>query len=263
MRRKYFLLVTSRTILILTFSFLETLAFAQLKDGAEKVNSFGGFVTATNNGISLIPTFSLGKPAVLFGMNVGRKLTFEPEFRFSMEGKPWVFIFWWRYKFIYTEKVHLTAGINPSMRFVTVPIITNGVTNEVIVINRNIALDLSPNYYLTKNISIGMYYLKSHSLQKNTIQNTDFITINSEFSHIKLIKRFYLKFKPQFYFLKMDDRHGFYFTSRQTLAMQDFPVSIESVINKEIDANILGSKNFVWNISLIYSYGKKYVERKL
>jgi len=235
-------------------------SYGQSAESTPKTNSFGGFVTATNNGISLIPTFSLGKPAMLFGMNVGRKLTFEPEFRFSMEGKPWVFIFWWRYKFIYTEKVHFTAGINPSMRFVTVPITINGVTNEVIIINRNIALDLSPNYYLTKNISIGMYYLKSHSLENNTIQNTDFITINTEFSHIKLIKPFYFKFKPQFYFLRMDDRHGFYFTSRQTLAMEDFPLSLESVINKEIDADILGSKDFVWNISLIYSFGKKYVE---
>jgi len=43
--------------------------------------------------------------------------------------------------------------------------------------------------------------------------------------------------------------------------MEDFPISIESVINKEIDADILGSKDFVWNISLIYSFGKKYVEK--
>ena len=234
---------------------------AEENEKEKKSSYFGGSVTATNNGLSLIPTFSLGKPAVLFGMNVGRRLTFEPEFRFSMEGKPWIFIFWWRYKFVDTEKFRFNAGVNPSIRFKSITITNNGVTNEGMAIQRNIAMDISPNYYLTKNISIGLYYLKSHSLEENTIRNTDFVTINSEFSHIKLINRVYAKLKPQVYFLRMDDRHGFYFTSRQSIVIQDFPVSVESIINKEIEANIIGSKDFVWNLSLIYSFGKQYVQK--
>ena len=75
-------------ILILIFTSPIQNSFAQSTDNKSVPSSFGGAVTVTNNGISFIPTFSLGKPAVIFDMAVGRKLTFEPQFRFSLEGKP-------------------------------------------------------------------------------------------------------------------------------------------------------------------------------
>jgi len=38
--------------------------------------------------------FTLGKPAAIFDLSVGNeRLAFEPQFRFSLEGKPWSFIF--------------------------------------------------------------------------------------------------------------------------------------------------------------------------
>jgi len=45
------------------------------------------------------------------------------------------------------------------------------------------------------------------------------------------------------------------------LANRKIPLSISSVINKIIQTKITASKNFVWNVSLIYSFNKKYVER--
>jgi hypothetical protein len=50
---------------------------------------FNGAITVTNNGISFIPTFSLGKPAVIFDFSVGQRLSFDPQLRFALEGKPW------------------------------------------------------------------------------------------------------------------------------------------------------------------------------
>lgn len=62
------------------------------------IKHFNGTITATNNGISIIPSFTLGRPAVFFDLNVGgERLTFEPMFRFGMDGKPWSFVLWWRY----------------------------------------------------------------------------------------------------------------------------------------------------------------------
>ena len=136
-----------------------------------------------NNGISLLPTFTLGKPAVLFDMSVGgKKLSFEPQFRFSLQGKPWAFIFWWRYKLLKTDRLAINIGAHPSVIFRTVPIVVNGIPNETIVAQRFVAAEFSPNYFIVKNISIGMYYLFGHGLQVDGIQNTHFVTINSNFS---------------------------------------------------------------------------------
>ncbi len=240
---------------------ISAFANAQESDSEEKAYYFGGSVTATNNGISLLPTFTLGKPAGILDMKVGRKLTFEPQFRFSLEGKPWAFIFWWRYKVVDHEKFRMGVGAHPAVLFKTTTIISNGVTNETIEAQRYIAAEISPDYYLTKNISIGLYYLHGYGLQNEGVKNSDFITVNANFSHIKLVEDYYLGFKPQLYYLLMDGQDGFYITSAFTVAKDNFPLTIQSIINQPIKTNITGGKNFVWNVSLIYSFGREYVVR--
>src|SRR6266498_5789817 len=86
-------------------------SFSQKTDSTKSISHFSGSVSITNNGISLIPTFSLSKPAAIFNMSVGKsKLSFDPEFAFSLEGKPWYFLFWFRYKLITAEKFRMNVG---------------------------------------------------------------------------------------------------------------------------------------------------------
>jgi hypothetical protein len=239
---------------------LSHFAFSQRKDSTNVVNHFSGAVTITNNGISFIPTFSLGKPAAIFDISVGRKLSFDPQFRFALEGKPWSFLFWWRYKLVRTSKVALTIGAHPAILFKTITETTNGVTTEYLRAQRNVAAEISPNYFLTKNISVGIYYLYGYSLESYAVKNTHFLTFNTNISNIRLPYQFYIKFTPQVYYLNMDKQDGFYCSSVFTLARKNFPVSVSSLINKAIQTNI-PSKDFVWNISLTYSFNNEYVKK--
>ena len=248
-------------LLLVVFLFFAHYTFAQNTDSTKVVSHFGGAVTVTNNGISFIPTFSLGKPAVIFDLSMGRRLSFDPQFRFSLEGKPWSFLFWWRYKLLKTNKFQMNIGGHPALSFKTLTATTNGVTTETITAKRYVAGELVPNYFLTKDISIGMYYLYSRGIDDGTTRITHFLTLNTSFSDIRLSGQFYMKFTPQVYYLKMDQLDGIYFTSALTLANRKIPLSISSVINKIIQTNITASKNFVWNVSLIYTFNKKYVER--
>ncbi len=235
--------------------------YSQEINGEEKANYFGGGVTVTNNGISLLPTFSLNKPAAIFDMKVGRKLTFEPQIRMSLAGKPWSFVFWWRYQVVDKEKFRMRVGAHPAILFKTTTISNNGTTSDMIEALRYVAAEISPDYYISKHVSVGLYYLHGYGLQDTGVKYTDFITINSNFSHIKLLKEYYLKFKPQVYYLVMDGQDGFYFTSTFTLARENFPLTIESIINQPIQTDITGGEDFIWNVSLIYSFGKEYVRK--
>ena len=80
-----------KTLLLLALLHLSYLAFSQKTESTQIASHFGGAVTVTNNGISFIPTFTLGKPAVIFDLSMGKRLSFEPQFRFALEGKPWSF----------------------------------------------------------------------------------------------------------------------------------------------------------------------------
>ena len=231
---------------------------AQSADSTRLTKYFGGSVSVTNNGISILPSFSLNKPAALLSMSVGKRLAFEPDFQFALEGKPWAFIFWWRYKLIQKERFRVTIGTHPGFLFRTKSLTFNGVTSEIITTERYVVGDVAPSYFVTRNTSIGCYYLRSHGFQESSVKNTHFVTINANFGKISLYRSYYLKFNPQIYYLKMDHNEGYYVTSTFALAKTNFPLSVQSIINKTIETKIPGSKNFLWNVSLVYSFGKQY-----
>jgi len=70
-----------------------------------------------------------------------------------------------------------------------------------------------------------------------------------------------MRFNPQIYYLKMDENDGFYFNSTLTLAKRNFPLSVSTLINNTIQTEIPVGENFIWNVSLIYTFNKKYIER--
>jgi hypothetical protein len=249
-----------RGLLIIVIINLAGSSFSQKVDGDKDFSHFNCAVAVTNNGISFIPTFTLGKPAVIFDLSMGKRLSFDPQFRFALAGKPWSFVFWWRYKLIKSDKFLFTVGAHPAFAFKTITISTDDVSKEIIMTQRYLAGELSPNYFVAKNISIGMYYLYGHCLEEDAIKNTHFLTLNVNFSSIKLPNQFYMRFIPQIYYLKMDENDGFYFTSSLTLARRDFPITVSALINKTIQTEISASKNFVWNASLTYTFSKKYTK---
>jgi hypothetical protein len=249
------------TILVVVLLLFAHFSFSQKSDTAKKITHFSGSVSVTNNGLSLVPTFSLGEPAALVNLSIGgKKFSFEPDMRFALEGKPWSFRFWARYKLLKTEKFAITLGSHPALNFKT---ITSAVdARETIVVRRFLAGELSPNYFFTKNISIGVYYVYAYGFDQGTPKNNHFVTLNSNFSNIKLPFNFLISVIPQFYYLKQDEQDGYYFTSEFHLAKKNFPLSLSSIINTPIESNIIGGQEFVWNISLIYSFTKKqYVEK--
>ncbi|HKC36618.1 MAG TPA: hypothetical protein VKB95_11170 [Chitinophagaceae bacterium] len=250
-------------LLVLVLSLLTQYSFSQKTDSTKNIFHFKGAITVTNKGISLIPTFTLGKPAAIFDLSMGKKkLFFEPQLKFSLKGKPWSFLFWWRYKLITDKKFSLTIGGHPAINFRTDSFFINGAQRATIVARRYLAGELVPNYFISKNVSVGLYYLYGRGLDHGTIRNDHFLTINANFSHIKLGDKFFARFTPQLYYLNQDGKDGFYFTSSLTLVKRNFPISFQSTTNKIIQTNVPGSQDFLLNFSLIYSFNKTYVNQK-
>ena len=247
-------------LLVFVFLMFTHLSFSQKTDSTKSIIHFSGSVSVTNNGISIVPSFSLDKPAVQFNLSMRKnRFSLEPDIRFSLAGKPWSFLFWGRYKLVTTDKFNMNVGTHLGLSFKTSLLPINGDTSITTIIRRYLAGELYPRVSLTKNISVGIYYLYSHGLDAGTIGNTHFITFNTNFSNIKITDQFFMRFNPQFYYLKLDAQDGFYITSTLAVTKKNFPLSVSSTFNKIINTNITGSKNFVWNVSLVYSFSKKFV----
>jgi hypothetical protein len=235
-------------------------SFSQTADTTKPVSHFSGYIALTNKGISSLPNLTLGKPAVIIYLSAGRKLRFEPEFRIGLNAKPWMFIFWWRYDLANTDKIYIKARVNATIVFNTITVTTNNVSNDIMGASRTLTVDLASSYLLTKHIGIGPYYLYTYGIEINAIKNTHLLGLRASFSNIKLSDQFFMGFNPMVYLLNMDKNHGYYANATCTLARRNFPLSVMGLINKTIKTEIPIGENLLWNVSLIYTFSKNYVE---
>jgi hypothetical protein len=250
-----------RPLVIFALINLHFLAFSQITDSAKVSLNFGGAVTVTTKGISTVPNLTLGKPAAIFDLSAGRRLSFEPQLRFALEGKPWSFLFWWRYKLVQTGKIRLNVGAHPALSFKTKTAVIDGVATENMIVYRYLAGELSPVYLLSANVSIGTYYLYSRGIEKVLTKNTNLIALRSNFSDIKISGQVFIGFYPQIYYLKMDKHDGFYINSSVTVGKSNLPVSLSALINKRLKSDIPADNDFIWNISLRYAFNKEYIRK--
>ena len=233
-------------------------------DSPEKTYHFNGNISVTNNGFSLIPTFSLGKPATVAELSLGgKRFSFDPQFRFDLAGlKPWSFIFIWRYKVIQTKKFQFRYGAHlPAIAFRDLSYQVNGLTQTDLTPSRFFANELTPTYFISDRVNVGMYYLYGLGLEsENQTKHTHFVTVRAGFNKIPLASGTYFSWNPQLYYLNMDGVGGFYATHVLEVGYKAFPLLLSSMINVEIESDI-PTKDFDWNISLVYKFATQFVRK--
>jgi hypothetical protein len=254
---------TKKLMILCLFLHLGGVCFAQgIVDTSKQVINLKGSVGVTNNGFSFIPTFSLGKPAVLFNFNVngGKRFSFEPQFYFSLEGKPWSFVFASRYKVVNGEKFQLVLGTHlPAFSFKTVSVVKNGVAQDLNQASLFFpVLEVMPNYNITKNTSVGLFYLYGHGAEVDLPKNTHFLSLRANFANIKLSGQYALTFSPQVFYLYTNGFDGYYAAANLSLSKKDCPFSLSAMCNKAVQTDIV-SKDFDWNVGLTYALSRTYV----
>lgn len=223
---------------------------------------FRADLSVTNNGFSIVPAFTLGDPAAFLDMRMGNKrLSFEPQFRYALEGRPWSFVFIYRYKVIIKPKFQLTIGGHlPGLNYITRTVDVNGIQEPLSVARRFLALEIIPTYKFTDHTSVGIYYLRGHGFQDHGPQNSHFLSLQGNFNKIKLAGKTYFSFNPQAFYLKVDATDGYYINATTTLGIHNFPITISGIVNKAIQTTI-PARNFDWSINLIYTLNRQFVLR--
>lgn len=257
----YFLLQFPRILRIL--GLMGLLIFVQenvLGQSIEKPKNFhfNGAITATNNGVSIIPSFSLGRPAAFFDLSIGGdRFSFDPMLRFGMDGKPWTFVLWGRYKVIKDKRFSLTIGGHPAFLFQEVDMTLNGKPEKMHATNRYLAGEINTSYQVTKKVSTGIYYLTGAGIQVIGAKNSNFLAWNTVISDLKLVGDYKLKINPQLFYLNVDGKDGMYFNSGFTFSKEKFPIQFQAFFNQKIKSDVAGD-DLVWNISLLYNFSNTF-----
>jgi hypothetical protein len=234
---------------------------AQKNDSIKaNANIFGGAVTIQTKGISTIPNLTLGKPAAIFDMKVGRKLTFEPQFRFALEGKTWAMVFWWRYYASFSDKFRMTVSANYSLAFKALADSSSETSHEIIRTTRYLTGTLAPNFQVNKYIGIGAFLFYSRGIEKYITQNTYMVSFRPGISNIPITKKIVARVGPELYYLKMDDKDGLYVNATLLISRKNFPFSVSALINSPVESNIPSEYDLLWNVGLIYTFNKEYAE---
>lgn len=247
-----------KTIFPLLFLFAFQTVFGHKPDSTQTPLTFSGAINLTNNGFSNIPTFSLGRPATIVNLTVGRKRTsFEPELRFSLEGKPWSFLFWLRHKVILHPKYQLSVGIHPGFNFRYEDAVIKGVESNYIVTRRYLTEELNQNFIVSKQVSMSLYYMYGRGIDVGTTKNTHYLSLRAAFSNLKIAENITLRLNPQVFYLKTDDKDGFFAAASLGIMKKNWPISIGAMMNQKIKSTIV-TKDFNWNVGLNYVFGGKF-----
>ena len=241
---------------------LMIVCFSQIVLNAQENNSNPGIVNGsigvTNNGISLVPTFTINKPAGLLNLSYSKnRLSFENNLTFADDGKPWYSLYWMRYSLVKNEKFNMTAGTHLGLNFKRVQSGLPYDNKTTIELERYSVVDLNTNYNIKKNFSVGVYYMLSHGLDAGTNGAIHFLTLNSNISQIPIGSSCTMSFSPQFYYLAIDKNNGSYFSSSLTLNKNGSPFSLAYLMNKSLNTEIANSDKYISNFSLIYTFKSK------
>lgn len=247
-----------KTLLFFTLTLLLAIQVQAQESGSKQI---GGVITATNNGVSIIPSFTLGRPALLFDLSLsGERFSFDPMLRFGMDGKPWSFVFWGRYKAIKDKPFTLTVGAHPAFIFAERIVKVNGQEKTMFVSQRFLAMEVAPMYKFSNRLSMGLYYLRGHGFNPIPPDNSNFLALNTVISNIPLGGDFNLRVNPQLFYLKVDDTSGTYITSNFTVVKPGFPIGFQGLVNQKIKSTIAGD-DFIWNVGIMYLFSNTYQKK--
>ena len=233
-----------------------------IRDTSRNILQFSGMVGLTNNGFSIVPSFSLNSPAVLAQLSWRKKkFSIDPDIRLTPDARKGSMIFWLRYHAIQKGKWSLRTGVHPSFLLQTRTVTEDGIDLEITQMRRFIAWELAPNYQITNQWSVGLYYLQGNAMQSDGPQTTHFITLNTSVSNIKIGGNFRLRLIPAVYYLNLDGYSGQYLTATGVISHTKLPFTIQSDINKTFTSDLPGNKDFLWNVSIRYIFGKDFIVR--
>lgn len=248
-------------VLRITFIYLVTLpvVHAQKADSTQSITVFSGQVGVTNNGFSIIPSFSLNSPAVLLNGSIRKnKLSFEPDIRLVPDASKGGFLFWLRYRLVDHPKFKLRLGAHPAFSFIHRDITINGNTTKITEMLRFGAFEVVPSYQIKPNWGVSAMYLQGHGLQHHGPQLTRALFLNTNISNIQFGKQLRFHLFPSVFFLNTDGYKGNYLTVTGVLAHTELPFTLQGTINQTFKSNIPNNQDFMWNVMVAYNFRKTF-----
>lgn len=254
-----------RSFLWVLFSLsIYPLLWSQSADTSVINSTFSGALGITNNGFSIIPTFSLNSPAAVIAVSWRtNRFSFEPDIRLTPDVKKGGMLWWLRYRLIEKQKFSLRVGAHPAFTLINRSDTELGETKDITEMLRFVAFEVVPGYQINQHWGVSAMYLEGHALQKHGPQLTRVLFLNLNLTEIALSNSLRVHAFPSVYYLFTDGYRGTYGTVTGVLAHKKWPFSLQSTINQTFSSDLPDNKEFLWNVTLNYNFNKTYQTTKI
>ncbi len=225
---------------------------------AEKGNGFkfSGALSLNTNGISPVPAFSLGKPAIIgfFSLRKNR-FSFDPEIAYSTDGTPWFFSSCFRYRIFGKGNFGIKMAANWSISHSYPEVIENGITQTITKGERYLVLEFVPTFKLSDKFSLGSAVFVGRGLDKGSVKQMHFISVVTNFTKLRLSEKLFYSLFPQIFYLNLDgDTDSFFVSGVAGIGHENVPLFLSTQMNKPMVTSISPNPGFSWNIGLSYNF---------
>jgi hypothetical protein len=232
--------------------------YAQTEPARDSTNQFrfSGTITATSNGISPIPAFSLDKPAILGFLSLTKKrFSYDPQLAFSARGVPWFLNNCFRYKLIDQSRFSFRGGIIWGIGFTYPSVDLNGSGKSIAKAERFVWLETTPRYVISERVAISATTYSGHGFNDGDVDFINFVSLVGNFTKIPIGGKVYFNVFPQVFYLNIDhESEGVFFSTVVGLGLFGFPITISSQVNETFHTSLSPDPGFKWNVSLNYDF---------
>jgi hypothetical protein len=237
-------------LIVFTLFTLNTFGWQNADSTKSKKLQAAASFSLNSNGISSVPAFSLGKPALIAAVSVGKGwFSYDPTLGYSLDGHPWFIDNWLHVKLINRPGFELRTGMNISTYCskYTVP------EGKFYRVERYFTYELAAIFRFAGNTSLLTQYwndrgqedwsIKGHFL--NTVVEKTDIALGKYVLCTAALQLFYINYTG--------DNDGLFVAPRVAFSARNFPVSIFSQVVQAIASNIEPFPSFNINIGIGYT----------
>ncbi len=207
-------------------------------------------VSINSNGISSIPAFSLGKPAIVAAVGLAKgRFSFDPTLAYGFDRRPWYIDSWLHYILVDKPVFKLRTGVNISMYFSQYKL----PDKQILQGERYLAFELAGFWYLTPKSYLSILYWNDNGMEPGIISG-HYISLAAERTEIGLWNDFLLSANIQLFYINYDGNNdGLFLSPKISSSVRNIPLSIFFQATQAIKTNISPFPGFKWNLGLSYT----------
>lgn len=244
---------TIKTFCLVLFFQSAALNASETTDSTKSKLKAGATFSLNSNGISSVPAFSLGKPALMASVFVGKGwFSYDPTLAYSLDGHPWFIDNWFHAKLVNQPKFELRTGVNVSTycsKYV-VPEMPGG---ELFGVERYFTFELATTFRFGHNTSLLTQYWNDRGQEDWSIKG-HFISATGEKTDMAIGKHVLFAAALQLFYINYEGNNdGLFVAPRVAFSVRKFPVSVFSQVVQAITSNIDPFPGFNINVGIGYT----------